>query len=161
MSTAVLSLGSNLGDRLGYLRLAVRELRDHVVACSPVYQTPPWGLEDQPAFLNAVVIADAPYEPMDWLRRAHEIEALGDRRRETHWGPRTLDVDVITVDDVVSDDPVLTLPHPFAHERAFVLAPWVDLAPEATLPGRGRIADLIARADRAGIERWGSLVGPE
>jgi len=128
VSRAVLSIGSNLGDRLEALRSVVAGLRPWLVAVSSVYETKPWGLADQPDFLNAVVIAvDPSARPFDWLSRAHAFEAAADRVREVRWGPRTLDVDVIDVDGIASDDQVLTLPHPRAGERAFVLLPWAEI----------------------------------
>ncbi len=144
MSTAVLSIGSNLGDRMGHLRGAVDAVRAWLVASSPVFQTPPWGPVKQEPFLNAIlVVQDADASPADWLERGQMAERAADRRREVRWGPRTLDVDVITVDDVVSDDPVLTLPHPRAAQRAFVLVPWAVLDPAATLAGRS-VRELVA-----------------
>jgi 2-amino-4-hydroxy-6-hydroxymethyldihydropteridine diphosphokinase len=151
MSRAVLSIGSNLGDRIAALRLAVRLLGDSVLVVSGVYETPPWGDPDQPAYLNAVLLAvDPKAAPRDWLERAHACEAAAGRVRdpERRFGPRTLDVDVIAVWDaddqpVISDDPELTLPHPRAHERAFVLRPWIDIQPYAQLPGRGWLTDLL------------------
>jgi len=148
----VLSLGSNLGDRLENLRAAVAGLGDAVVAVSGVYETPPWGDPDQPWYLNAVVLARADIPPRAWLDRAMALEQAAGRTRDPdrRFGPRTLDVDVIAVwlDDgrpVVSDDPEWTVPHPRAHLRAFVLRPWLDVDPEATLPGHGRVADLLGR----------------
>lgn len=139
MSRAVLSIGSNLGDRLAALRSVVIGLGPALVAVSSVYETKPWGLADQPDFLNAVVlVADDQAGPADWLAKAHEFEAAAERVREVRWGPRTLDVDVIDVDRTCSDDPVLTLPHPRAADRAFVLVPWFELDPDPA------IAALIA-----------------
>jgi 2-amino-4-hydroxy-6-hydroxymethyldihydropteridine diphosphokinase len=148
----VLSLGSNLGDRLAHLRAAVDALRPVLVAVSGVYETPPWGDPDQPHYLNAVAVVDDPAAAArDWLDRAQAIETDEGRVRdpERRFGPRTLDVDVITVSDaagrpVRSDDPDLILPHPRAHLRAFVLRPWTDLEPAAELPGHGRLTDLLA-----------------
>lgn len=144
MTTAVLSIGSNLGDRLGAVQGAVDSFRPWLLAVSPVYETPPWGPVAQDDFLNAVLVAaDAGAAPGDWLDRAHAAERAAGRTRDMHWGPRTLDVDVVCVDDVASDDPVLTLPHPHAAERAFVLVPWLAVQPDAQLSGR-RIRDLLA-----------------
>ena len=157
MSRAVLSLGSNLGDRPAHLRAAVRVLGAAVVGTSGIYETPPWGDADQPAYLNAVVLVrDPDAGPHDWLARARAAEAGAGRVRDPgrRFGPRTLDVDVIAVWDaadrpVLSGDPELTLPHPRAHLRAFVLRPWADVEPYAVLPGHGRVADLLAGATLA------------
>jgi 2-amino-4-hydroxy-6-hydroxymethyldihydropteridine diphosphokinase len=151
MSRAVLSLGSNLGDRHGHLRQAVRMLGHCVVLVSGIYETPPWGDPDQPAYLNAVVLAvDPKAAPHDWLDRARACEAAAGRVRdpERRFGPRSLDVDVIAVWDaddqpVLSDNPELTLPHPRAHQRAFVLRPWIDIQPYGQLPGHGWLTDLL------------------
>ena len=144
MSRAVLSIGSNISDRLGYLQLAVDGLADCLVAVSPVFQTPPWGPVAQQPFLNAIlIVADPAATPADWLARAQQCEQAAGRTREQRWGPRTLDVDVIAVDEVASDDPTLTLPHPRAAERAFVLVPWWTVDPEAELPGHGSVLSLI------------------
>ena len=151
MTRAILSLGSNLGDRYAYLKGAVERLGESVVLVSGVYETPPWGDTDQPAYLNAVVLAvDPEAEAAGWLTRARGVEEAAGRERDPQrrFGPRTLDVDVIAVwqDDgtpVLSDDPELTLPHPRAHQRAFVLKPWLDLQPYAQLPGHGWVTDLL------------------
>lgn len=136
MSSAVLSIGSNLSDRLGMLRGAVDAMRTWLVAVSPVYETPPWGPVEQDRFLNAVLlVTDQQAAPRDWLARAQAAEDAAGRVRAVRWGPRTLDVDVIDVDGIVSDDPVLTLPHPRAAERAFVLVPWSAIDADARLRG--------------------------
>ena len=153
MSRAVLSLGSNLGDRLDYLRLAVRGFGDAVRAMSPVYETAPWGVVDQGDFLNAVLIAEDPdLDEWGWLRRGQQLEQDAHRERIQHWGPRTLDVDVVTVDGVTSTDPELLLPHPGTPTRASVLVPWLDIEPDAELPGHGRISQLLAALDPAELE---------
>ena len=157
MTRAVLSLGGNLGDRLARLRAATARFGPHLVAVSDVYETPPWGDAAQPSYLNAVLIVEDPEaEPRDWLERAQACEAAGGRVRDPQrrFGPRTLDVDVIAVRDaagvqVISDDPVLTLPHPRAHLRAFVLRPWLDVEPGAVLPGHGPISGLLAAPEIA------------
>lgn len=151
MTRALLSLGSNLGDRLGNLRGAVAGLADVLVLTSGVYETPPWGDPDQPSYLNAAVLVMGDgVTAEDWLDRAHELEQRAGRERDPArpYGPRTLDVDVIMVwtEDglpVVSSDPVLTLPHPRAHLRAFVLRPWLDIQPYAQLPDHGWLTDLM------------------
>jgi len=153
VTKAVLALGSNLGDRIGYLRSAVAALDDFVLAASGVYETPPWGEPDQdaPSYLNAVVLAvDESDDPAAWLARARALEEAAGRQRDAdrRYAPRTLDIDVIAVwtadgAPVISDDPELTLPHPRAHLRAFVLRPWLDIQPYAQLPGHGWLYDLV------------------
>jgi 2-amino-4-hydroxy-6-hydroxymethyldihydropteridine diphosphokinase len=146
----VLSLGSNLGERLDYLRLAVRGFGDAVRAMSPVYETAPWGVVDQGEFLNAVLIVEDPdIDEWGWLRRGQQLEKDAHRERIQHWGPRTLDVDVVTVEGVTSTDPELLLPHPGTPTRASVLVPWLDIEPDAELPGHGRISQLLAALDPA------------
>ena len=146
--SAVLSLGSNLGDRLAHLRAGVAVLEP--VAVSPVYETAPWGGVEQPDFLNVVVLCG--YDAPEAWRRAQRAEEQEGRVRDVRWGPRTLDVDVVVADGT---DPDLELPHPRAHERAFVLVPWLDLDPDAVLPGHGRVADLPV--DRSAVRRVGQL----
>ncbi|WP_235462852.1 MULTISPECIES: 2-amino-4-hydroxy-6-hydroxymethyldihydropteridine diphosphokinase [Frankia] len=143
---AVLSLGSNLGDRLGRLSAAVHRLDRAlgVLAGSPVYETAPVGGPEQDDYLNAVVLV-RPAPPRDLLEVVREVEERAARVRAVRWGPRTLDVDVIAIGDLRSDDPEILVPHPRAHLRAFVCVPWLDVDPEATLPGHGRVADLVAR----------------
>jgi 2-amino-4-hydroxy-6-hydroxymethyldihydropteridine diphosphokinase len=145
VSRAVLSLGSNLGDRQGHLAKAVTALRPYLIRVSSVYQTPPWGPVPQDDYYNLAALVQSPLiDAEGWLALAGELEEAAGRVRETRWGPRTLDVDVIVVDDVVSADPHLTLPHPRAHQRAFVLLPWYEIEPTAVLPGHGPIAGLLA-----------------
>ncbi|GAA2298631.1 2-amino-4-hydroxy-6-hydroxymethyldihydropteridine diphosphokinase [Streptomyces hawaiiensis] len=154
---AVVALGSNLGNRLETLQGAIDALEDtpgvRVKGVSPVYETEPWGVDpgSQPAYFNAVVVLKTTLPPSSLLERAHAVEEAFHRIRDEHWGPRTLDVDIVSYADVVSDDPQLTLPHPRAHERAFVLAPWHDLDPEAQLPGRGPVAGLLDIVTRDGV----------
>jgi 2-amino-4-hydroxy-6-hydroxymethyldihydropteridine diphosphokinase len=166
MTRAVLSLGGNLGDRAGTLRRAIGALTEEgLVARSMLYETPPWGPVEQPPYLNAIAVVRGDRDAAGWLALAHQLEQAAGRTREVRWGARTLDVDVVTVteDDgtpVLSDDPALTLPHPRAAERAFVLVPWLSLEPTATLPGHGRVADLVAALpaeDVAGVVRWEQL----
>ncbi|MFI0510719.1 2-amino-4-hydroxy-6-hydroxymethyldihydropteridine diphosphokinase [Streptomyces canus] len=160
---AVLSLGSNLGNRLETLQGAVDALEDtpgvRVKAVSPVYETEPWGVDadSQPSYFNAVVVLKTTLPPSSLLERAHAVEEAFNRVRDERWGPRTLDVDIVTYADVVRDDPALTLPHPRAHERAFVLVPWHDVEPEAQLPGRGPVAALLDAVTRNGVEPRGDL----
>ena len=146
MSRAVLGIGSNLGDRLAHLRSVVEALGP--VAVSSVYETAPWGGVEQQDYLNAVIVVEDPdTDAYGWLARAHALEAAAGRVREVRWGPRTLDVDVIDVDGIISDDPVLTLPHPRAHERAFVLVPWAEVDP--TVPAPADPTGVRKRADLA------------
>jgi len=158
----VLALGSNLGDRHDILQGGVDAIAGlegvRVVAVSPVYETVPVGGPPQPDYLNAVVLVRTALPSRELLDELHEIEAAFDRVRLVRWGPRTLDIDIVTVDGETSDDAELTLPHPRAHERAFVLAPWHDVDPDAVLPGYGPVADLLDSADRAGIHRSGVLL---
>ncbi|USX49740.1 2-amino-4-hydroxy-6-hydroxymethyldihydropteridine diphosphokinase [Lentzea sp. HUAS12] len=157
MSRAVLSIGSNLGDRFAFLQSVVDGLRPNVIAVSPVYETAAWGVEDQPDFLNAIVIVSADdVDEWGWLRRGQALENAAGRVREKRWGPRTLDVDVVSVDGVTSDHPELLLPHPGAFERATVLIPWLDVEPDAVLPGRGPVAGLEFSAE--GVRRRDDLV---
>ena len=154
---AVLSLGSNLGNRLETLQGAIDALEDtpgvRVKAVSPVYETEPWGVEpgSQPTYFNAVVVLKTTLPPSSLLERAHAVEEAFHRVREERWGARTIDVDIVAYADVHSEDPELTLPHPRAHERAFVLAPWHDVDPEAQLPGHGPVAHLLAGVTREGV----------
>ncbi|WP_374986494.1 2-amino-4-hydroxy-6-hydroxymethyldihydropteridine diphosphokinase [Streptomyces fradiae] len=154
---AVLSLGGNLGNRLENLQGAVDALEDtpgvRVKAVSRVYETAPWGVESdtQPPYLNAVVVVKTTLPPTSLLERAQAVEEAFDRVRTQRWGARTVDVDIVVYGDVASGDPVLTLPHPRAHERAFVLRPWLDVEPEAHLPGAGRVADLLAGIGEEGV----------
>ncbi|NEC91307.1 2-amino-4-hydroxy-6-hydroxymethyldihydropteridine diphosphokinase [Streptomyces sp. SID12501] len=154
---AVISLGSNLGNRLETLQGAIDALEDtpgvRIKAVSPVYETEPWGVPagSQPSYFNAVVVLKTTLPPSSLLERAHAVEDAFHRVREERWGPRTIDVDIVAYADEVSDDPVLTLPHPRAHERAFVLAPWHDVDPEAQLPGRGPVATLLEAVALEGV----------
>lgn len=147
---AVLALGSNLGERNDTLSSAVADLVDppeiRILAVSPLVQTKAvGGPANQPDFLNMVVTVETTLPPMELLNHCQWVENKHHRVREIRWGPRTLDVDVITYGDLTSDDPVLTLPHPRAADRAFVLFPWSQIEPAATLAGE-RVSDLAARA---------------
>ena len=153
----VLAIGGNLGDRWRILQGGLDAIaglgRVRVLAVSPVYESVPVGGPPQPDYLNAVVLARTTLPPRDLLDGLHEIEAAFDRVRMVRWGARTLDIDIIASGDERSDDPELTLPHPRAHERAFVLAPWHDVDPDAVLPGLGPVAALLERTDSSGIRR--------
>jgi 2-amino-4-hydroxy-6-hydroxymethyldihydropteridine diphosphokinase len=157
----VLSLGSNLGDRLEWLQGALDALADTpdllLLAVSPVYETDPVGGPDQPDYLNVVVVAEGTQSPRTLLERALAVENAFDRVRDVRWGPRTLDIDVVAVGDLVVDDPDLQVPHPRAGERAFVLVPWLDVDAAAALPGLGRVAALVERLDTSGVRRRDDL----
>ena len=152
---AVLSVGANLGDRLGTLQgcvQAIAELPDtDVLAISPLYETAPVGGPPQPDYLNAVVLIQTGLPPRGLLDAIHAIEARFGRVRAERFGPRTLDIDIVDYAGQVSDEEDLTLPHPRAHQRAFVLAPWHDVDPGAELPGHGPVAALLAALDRTGV----------
>ena len=160
--SVVLSLGSNLGDRLGHLRAAVAALRATpgltVTAISGVYETTPVGYVEQPDFLNIVVLGESELAPDELLARTQAIEAALGRVRTIR--PRTIDIDLVAVDEIVADADRLTLPHPRAHGRAFVLVPWLEIDPDAELVGHGRVADLVARTDVAGVRRITDWDGP-
>jgi 2-amino-4-hydroxy-6-hydroxymethyldihydropteridine diphosphokinase len=153
---AVLSLGSNLGDREAHLAagLEVVATVTPVVAVSDVYETEPVGGVDQPQFLNLAALV-ATGDPERALLAAHSAEDARGRLRQRRWGPRTLDVDVVAVGARRSADPRLTLPHPRAHERAFVLRPWLDLDADAELPGHGAVRDCLRRTGEQGLRRVG------
>jgi len=171
MTRVVLSIGSNLGDRLSRLQSVVDTVGERVRGVSPVYETDPWGGVDQGPFLNAVLIAEDPaLAAHDWLRLAQDLERAADRVRGQKWGPRTLDVDLIRVQDVGAEgvrsevfcrEDSLTLPHPLAHLRAFVLVPWLAVEPGAELPvgesleSAVRLLGDLDAADRAAVRLTG------
>lgn len=152
--TAVVSLGANLGDRTAQLRraLEVIAMQVPVRAISSLYETAAVGLTDQPAYLNAVALVDS-RDAEVVFRAAQTAEVSQGRMRSTRWGPRTLDVDVIAVDEQVSVSPRLTLPHPRARERAFVLIPWLELDPVAVVPGWGSVRQLLAALPNQSVRR--------
>ena len=152
MPEVVLSIGANLGDRFAALQSVVDAMpaKFSNIRVSRVFETAPWGLEDQPSFLNAAVIAQTAMNPYEVLEFAQQCEAEAHRIRDIRWGPRTLDVDVIAYDALEQSDPVLTLPHPRAHERAFVLACIADLDPAWELHG-ATAQQLLAQIDQDGV----------
>lgn len=170
MTRVVLSIGSNLGDRLARLQSVVDGLGTAVLAVSPVYETDPWGRVDQAPFLNAVLIADDPAcDAQGWLGRAQAFERAAGRVRGERWGPRNLDVDLIACHgdtEVISRENNLTLPHPLAHLRAFVLIPWLAVDPDARLTvaeGPRPVAGLLAElepADRESVRLTGLTLVP-
>ncbi len=155
---AVLALGSNLGERLNRLQSAVAALEDTpevtIVAISSVYETVPVDApEGSGKFLNAVVLIDTTLTVHTLLDRALAIEEAFGRERSEKGAPRTLDVDLLVVGQRVCDDEQLKLPHPRAHERGFVLVPWLEIDPEGEIPGRGFVADLIGDVDTSGVNK--------
>lgn len=158
MAEALIALGGNVGDVRDTLDRAIAALCDgtvvRLVARSSDYRTPPWGVTDQPPFLNRAIVVETALPPLDLLVRGHAVERQfgRDRSREQRWGPRTLDIDLIDFAGVTLDTPELTLPHPRALERAFVLAPLAEIAPDWRIAGV-RIADALTRLDMTGIEK--------
>ena len=158
MTLAFIALGSNLGDARGQVLGAFDALDrlpyTRLLERSSLYLTPPWGVLEQPAFINAVARIDTTLSPHDLLDGLLGIERTAGRVRDgERWGPRTLDLDVLYMDGVELSDKRLTLPHPRIAERAFVLLPFNELAPGLVLAGQGRVADLLAAVETAGCER--------
>lgn len=162
MATVLLSIGANLGDRQAALQSVIDAMagRFEGIECSRILQTPAWGYVDQPMFLNAAVRAQTQLTPEEVLTFAHDCESAADRTRDERWGPRTLDVDIISYDEVRQTDPLLTLPHPRAHERAFVLACLADIDAGLEISGRGNVVSLLHQTDTSGIELFGELQVP-
>lgn len=158
MAQALIALGGNLGHARATLDRAVSLFCDgsqvRLIARSSDYRTPPWGVEDQPAFINLCLLVATDLGPRALLDRAHKIErALGrDRSHEQRWGPRAVDIDILAYDDLTVNEPDLVLPHPRLFERAFVLVPLAEIAPDWIVAGR-RIQDAPANVDARGIER--------
>ena len=156
MPTAYLSIGSNLGDRFDYLQNAVlqiyRNSQISKVKVSSVYETTPVGGPKQDDFLNAVVEVETDLRPMELLVFTQQLEQEANRVRTEHWGPRTLDVDILAYQNEESSSSKLTLPHPRISERAFVVVPWFEIAPNVEISGIGKLADLFERIDRSGVQ---------
>ena len=158
MAEALIALGGNIGDVRATLERAVGLLCDggavRLVARSSDYRTPPWGVLNQPPFINSCLVVDTSLTPHALLDLARRIERMlgRDRANEQRWGPRTVDIDLIAYDDAVIDDPDLQLPHPRALVRAFVLVPLAEIAPDRTIGGT-TVRDALARLDAGGIER--------
>jgi 2-amino-4-hydroxy-6-hydroxymethyldihydropteridine diphosphokinase len=158
MAEALLALGGNVGDARDTLDGAIAQFCDgaevRLTARSSDYLTPPWGVRDQPPFVNLCIAVETSLTPHALLARAQEVErAFGrDRSKERHWGPRTLDIDILNYDDLVLRTPDLTLPHPRLFERAFVLVPLAEIAPDQMILG-WRIGAVLAKLDRAGITK--------
>lgn len=149
-----LGLGTNLGDRLALLRAARACLEPavHVLRCSAVYETPPWGVADQPTFLNAACMAQTALSPEDLLAHVKSCERQLGRTATYRWGPRAIDIDILLYDDRVLATPTLTIPHPLLHERAFVLVPLSEIASHVLHPLLNRtVAELCTTIDRTGV----------
>jgi 2-amino-4-hydroxy-6-hydroxymethyldihydropteridine diphosphokinase len=165
MAEALIALGGNVGDVRETLDRAIAALCDGIeirlVARSSDYRTPPWGVTDQPPFINCAIATATDLSPPALLARAQAVEAQfgRDRSRERHWGPRTLDIDLIAYDDLRLNTPALTLPHPRLFERGFVLAPLAEIVPDRRVAGI-RIQDALARVDITGIDKLPPGDGP-
>jgi len=156
--TVYIALGTNLGDRLANLHAAIESMPPeiHVLAESHVYETPPWGYEDQPAFLNMVLKTETDLVPEALLKYLKQLEVELGRKQNFRWGPRLIDLDILFYDDLVLDSPSLVIPHMRLHERAFVLVPLMDIAPELIHPVFKRnVRELLAKVDTQGIARFG------
>lgn len=162
MSLICLSLGSNLNNRAANLREAIARLgrRLDITAVSPVYETEPWGDLDQPPFLNACIAATTTLEPRDVLHLAKSIEREMGRQPSHKWGPRLIDIDILFYDDLVMDEGDLIIPHPRIAERAFVLAPLADLAPDHRHPRTGdTVRQMLDRVDATGVAQLSNPTG--
>lgn len=158
MADAALGLGSNLGDKRGNLTRAITRLADQglrIIARSADYRTPPWGPVAQDWFVNACLLVRTGHSPRALLDLCLKVESELGRVRDQRYGPRMIDIDILTYDDLVLDSPALTIPHPRLRERAFVLVPLAEIAPDFAIGG-DRVADLAARIEAAGIEKLGA-----
>lgn len=152
---AVVALGSNQGDRVNFLKNALTELKNdsriQITKVSKIYQTKAVGGVTENPFLNAVLELETDLTPNQVLDFLKDVEIKNLRIRQQKWGDRTLDLDLITCDDLVLDSEELTIPHPLAHTRGFVLVPWVEINPQAYIPNQGAIADLLKKIDVSDI----------
>jgi 2-amino-4-hydroxy-6-hydroxymethyldihydropteridine diphosphokinase len=156
MADAALSLGSNLGDKRANLGRAIERLSDHgvqILARSADYRTPPWGPVAQDWFVNACLLVRTGRSPQALLDLCLEVEGELGRVRDRRYGPRVIDIDILTYDDLVLDTPDLTIPHPRLRERAFVLVPLAEIAPDLMIGG-WRVADAAAEIGKTGVERF-------
>lgn len=156
--TVYLALGSNLGDRLANLKQAIDSLTPQmeVRAKSSVYETPPWGYEDQPKFLNQVVKAKTYLDPEPLLKHLKRLEVALGRQASFPNGPRLIDMDILFYDELIMNTPSLVIPHPRLHERGFVLLPLMDISPDLVHPlSRKRVRELAAQSDVEGIKKFG------
>lgn len=152
MNSAYIGLGSNLQEPQAQIERALHGLdrlpTTHLLRCSNLYKTPPWGMLDQPDFVNAVAEIETQLEPRELLDALLALEQQAGRvREEARWGPRVLDLDILLYANCVLNEPGLQLPHPRLHERAFVLLPFSELMPKLMISGYGTIAELLARTD--------------
>lgn len=157
--TVYLALGSNLGDRLANLKLAIGALTPQleVKAKSHVYETPPWGYEDQPKFLNQVVKAKTYLEPEPLLKHLKRLEVALGRKESFPNGPRLIDIDILFFDDVILNTPILIVPHPRLQERGFVLLPLMDIAPDLIHPvSKKSVREMAETCNTDGIEKFAS-----
>ena len=165
MAISFLSLGSNLGERLDYLSQAVTALMNtpkiKVLKVSSVYQTKPVGGPEQEDYLNAVIKIETDLSPTQLLEVTQSIENNEGRVRDIRWGPRTLDIDVLTYDNLISADEKLTLPHPRISERAFVLVPFFEIEPTATVTGLGALSDLYNQISKSDVQLNSDMKLPE
>lgn len=164
--TAVLSIGSNMDDSRELLDSVYRDFAGmgQLRAASSIYRTPAWGVKDQPDFLNAILLVEVEHSPLELLHRGQELENAAGRVRVHKWGPRTLDVDIVAAwgadaSEITSDTEELRLPHPHAHQRAFVLQPWLEINPDAVLGGQrvAKLLDELSDDEKAGITRGESF----
>jgi len=157
MVKAFLSLGSNMGDRLEYLSKAIDKIAEiqgcNILNKSRVYETEPWGYENQEAFLNLCISIETSLSPYGLLESLQTIELELDRVRKIHWGPRTIDIDILLFDDIICEDDKLTIPHPRMRERAFVLIPLYDIEKNLIIDGI-KLEDLINKIDTRGIKEY-------
>ena len=157
-NTVILALGTNLGDRPGNLQAAIAAIPPAVIVQkqSFIYETVPWGVIDQPSFLNMVILGKTLQKPQELLKNLKELETQLGRIPSIQYGPRKIDIDILFYNDLIFDSPELTLPHPHLHERAFVLVPLADLAAEKIHPVLGKtIRQLLAEVETTGVTRYG------
>lgn len=157
MVKAFLSLGSNMGDRLEYLSKAIDKIAQiqgcNILNKSSIYETEPWGYENQEAFLNLCISIETSLSPYELLESLQTIELELDRVRKIHWGPRTIDIDILLFDDIICEDDKLTIPHPRMRERVFVLIPLYDIEKNLIIDGI-KLEDLINKIDTRGIKEY-------
>jgi 2-amino-4-hydroxy-6-hydroxymethyldihydropteridine diphosphokinase len=159
MPTIYLALGTNLGNRPANLRAALNSLAPDIkiLAESNIYETPPWGYTDQPAFLNMAVKCETDSDAAPLLKRLKQIEVRVGREATFRWGPRVIDIDILFYDDLVLESEALTIPHPRLHERAFALVPLADIAPDFVHPVlKKTIKELLSQVDSTEIKLFGN-----